>query len=88
VTTERHDFTNPGWGHALHIRVTDKEKGILKGTVHSATGMAKGDEIYYEVELGHNVAKVIKCKKFHDPQDMWAITVQVTERIPHKEVNK
>lgn len=78
----RHDFTHSQWGHALHVRVTDKEKGILTGTVHSATGMAEGDEVLYEVPLGHNVAKVTKCKKYSDPSDMWKIEMVVMERIP------
>ena len=79
---KRVSFLKQGWGHALHIRVTDRKKGILTGTLHSHTPLEKGDEVEWEVALGTNIGVLTECSRYMDPPDMYKVTIKVTERIP------
>ena len=80
--TKRHSFISQGWGHALHIKTV--EPGVLKGLMHSRERINVGDELEWRVALGRNIGKVTECRWVGDPEDMFDVTVVVTERIPEE----
>ena len=76
---KRHSYLSQGWGHHLYIKTT--EPGVLKGLLFCRDRMDEGDEIEWKVALGRNIGKVTECRPKMDPDDMYEVTVVVTERI-------
>lgn len=79
------NFTSTHWGHNLSVGVTNEKKGILQGFCWVTPGPRVGDLVKYRTRYGVNIAEVTESTWLGNVDDMYRITIKVTERIPGPE---
>ncbi|MEN4544905.1 hypothetical protein [Pantoea agglomerans] len=87
---KEHDYTNQGWGHALHGMTEFREEGKFNITGHDSNRglyfveqMKEGDKLRVKFTNGkHGYLRIHRLSFFRDPSDMFSATVKFEGLIP------